>query len=182
MLHAVVSLFDRKNDRIVRSIWKELERTFHLRGIYKTPYPHFSYQIASDYDLAKLESKLERIARKSKIFKAHASGLGIFSGLAPVLYIPVVRTMELSRFHESLWKIISPAASGIAPYYRPEVWTPHITLAQWDIDERNLPNIVGRLSARELKLEIKVDNLAIIFDDGTTQTVHSRFPFGSVSV
>lgn len=176
-MHAVVTLFDRKNDKLVRSLWKELEHNFHIRGVYKTPFPHFSYQIASDYAMSKLESKLETIAKKSTRFIVRAGGLALFTGLTPVLHIPVVRTLQLSKFHESLWKKTLPLGSSISPYYAPDIWTPHITLAQWDINERNLPMIIRRLSKRVLELEIKVDNLAIIFDDGKSQRVRAKYEF-----
>jgi hypothetical protein len=50
-VRAVVSFFDNKNKRLVRSLWKEPEDTFHLHGVYRTPYPHFSYQISLYYDI-----------------------------------------------------------------------------------------------------------------------------------
>jgi 2'-5' RNA ligase len=176
-MHAIVTLFDKKNDLVVKSLWRDLEKTFHVRGVYKTPYPHFSYQIASEYNVGKLESILERFARKSKPFTVQAFGLGVFTGSNLVLYIPVTRTLKLSKFHESLWKVITSTGSGVSPYYKTEFWMPHITLAQWDINERNLPAIIGRLTKIELSLEIKVDNLAIIFDDGKTQSVRTKFTF-----
>jgi 2'-5' RNA ligase len=176
-MHAIVTLFDRKNDELIRSLWKELERTFHVRGVLKTPYPHFSYQIASKYNIEKLEADLERISSNSRPFSVHAGGLGLFTGPASVLYIPVVRTAELSKFQESLWKKVAVDGSGISPYYEPHFWTPHVTLAQWDINEKNLPKIIGRLAKRQLDIEIKVDNLAVIFDDGKTQKIRSKFRF-----
>jgi hypothetical protein len=137
-MHAVVSFLDRKNDRTVRTLWKQLERAFGIDGVYRTPYPHFSYQGASHYDLKKLESRLQRFASRAKRLTVHAGGLGVFTGFTPVIYIPIVRTLELSRFHEALWNTISPNASRISPHYKPEFWTPHITLAQLGIDGRNL--------------------------------------------
>jgi 2'-5' RNA ligase len=113
--------------------------------------------------------------KESKRFTVHAGGLGIFTGGKTVLHIPVVRTIELSRFHRSPWKRIVSTGFGVAPLYEPNSWTPHVTLAEWDIDEQNLPKIVGRLSSRKLGFDMKVDNLAIIIDDGTTQTVRSKF-------
>lgn len=175
-MDGVVSLLDKKNDRIVSSLWEELERAFHVHGVYRTPYPHFTYQIASDYDFSKLEVKLQKFAKESKRFTVHACGLGIFTGRKPV-YIPVVRSIDLSLFHRSLWQRILSTGSGVSPLYGPDSWTPHITLAQWDIDLQNLPRIVRRLSTRKLGLDIKVNNVAIFIDDGTTQTVRSKLPF-----
>ena len=176
-MHAVVSLFEKKEDKLVRSLWSELQHSFHIRGVYKTPYPHFSYHIASRYNFPKLEAELHRFAKGSVEFTVHASGLGVFTGRKPVLYIPIVRSSNLSQFHLSLWRRIAPLGYGVPPYYEGGRWLPHVTLAQWDIDERNLPRIVGKLSKRRIELDLKVNNLALVFDDGTTQTVRSIFPF-----
>jgi len=131
-MHAVVSLLDQKNARIVSSLSKELEKTLGLQG----PQPHISYQGATEYDFAKLENRLDRFVKRNRRLRVLAGGLGVFSGFTPTLYIPVVRTPELSKFQMSLWRTISPAASGISPYYKPESWVPHVTLAR-DIEGEN---------------------------------------------
>src|SRR5437660_1432707 len=54
-VHGVVSLLEDTYYRQVEDLWAELEREFGVRGVYVTPYPHFSYQIASHYDIEVLE-------------------------------------------------------------------------------------------------------------------------------
>src|SRR6266481_5868921 len=109
-MHAVVSLLDKKNDRTVRSLSEELEKTFGVHSQYRTPDPHLSYQGATEYNLAKLEHRLQSFAKRNRMFRVRAGGLGLFTGFTPILYIPVVRTPQLSRFHSSLWKAISFSA------------------------------------------------------------------------
>jgi len=93
-----------------------------------------------------------------------------------LIYRRLTISLELSSFHESLWKRISPTGSSISALYRPKLWTPHITLAQSDIDERNLPKVVGRPSRKDLELGTMIVNLAIIFDNGTNRSVPSKIP------
>ncbi|TMI09491.1 hypothetical protein E6H34_01730 [Candidatus Bathyarchaeota archaeon] len=140
-MQAIVSFLDSKNDRTVRSLSKELEKTLGIHA----PDPHFSFQSATEYNFAKLEARLHMFAKRSRRFRAHAGGLGLFTGFIPTLYIPVVRTPELSRLHLSLWRTISSMASGLSPHYKPESWVPHITLARDVIDERSLSKVIGRL-------------------------------------
>jgi 2'-5' RNA ligase len=174
-MHGVVTLFDKWDDKLIRSLWRELKKDFELEGVYKTPYPHFSYQIAADYDFPKLESLLKKYVSKSEKFNVHASGLGLFTGDQPVLYIPVARSLHLARFQESLWKKIAPTGEGIPAYYEPQFWLPHITLAQLDIDEINLPKMIAKLCNRRFELDIEVNNLAVIYDDGRSQKIRSKF-------
>ncbi len=175
-MHAVVSLFD-KNDHGVRSLSGELEKILGRHVYSRMPELHLSYQGAAKYNFAKLEYQLRRIAKRTRRFRVHAGGLGIFTGLTPILYIPVVRTIELSRFQLSLWKSVSSTGSGLNPYYKPEAWVAHITLAR-EIGRRTLSKAIGSLSRKEIELDIRIDNLTIIEFDGEAHRVRSKFQLG----
>ena len=107
-----------------------------------------------------------------------ASGLGIFTGSAPVLHIPIVRTSELSELHATVWQQTSPAATGTVDYYSPDNWMPHVTLASGDIHKDNLPEVTRLLSERPLHWNIAVNNLSFIEDTGEEQAVRFRFGLG----
>ncbi len=176
-MHGIVSLLDNHHYQLIEDLWAELEREYSVRGVYITPYPHFSYQIAPDYNIEQVEPILHRIASNSRPFSIRTSGLGIFTGTSPVLYIPVVRSPELTRFHETLWPEISQAASGIVEYYSPEQWMPHITIGFGDMSKDKLGHIVRFLSERSFTWEIPTNNIALIYDTGTKQELKSRFDF-----
>ena len=141
------------------------------------PYPHFSCQIASHYDEAQLTSLVEQLAHQAIPFPIQAGGLALFTGLHPVLYVPIVRTIELSHFHQRVWQAISQTGEGIPSYYEPNSWMPHITLAEHDLQAESLAQIMARFFTRELLWEIPIDNLAIIWDTGTQQELRSQFHF-----
>ena len=111
-MHGIVSLLDNDYYQLVEELWAELEREFSVQGVYVTPYPHFSYHVAQVYDVDKIEPVLQRITSNITTFKVRTSGLGVFTGTSPVLYIPVVRSLELTQLHQELWKQISTASSG----------------------------------------------------------------------
>ena len=139
-MNGIVSLLDDHHYEQVERLWTKIGNHFGLRGIYRTPYPHFSYHVANDYDWGRLPSVLQEIARETAVFPITTSGLGIFTGLNPVLYIPVVRTAALSLLHERVWTAVSPASNNSQTYYSPTNWLPHITLAQHDLTPENLPS------------------------------------------
>jgi 2'-5' RNA ligase len=95
----------------------------------------------------------------------------MFTGPHPVLYIPVVRSPELTQFHAALWQEISRTASGIEDYYHPAHWVPHITIGIGDIAKKsprppkdNLSQIVRLLAERNFYWEMTIDNIALIYD------------------
>jgi len=179
-MHGIVSLLDDKHYLLIENLWAELDQEFAVRGVYITPYPHFSYQIAQGYNVEQLEPILRRFASRQAVFQVKTSGLGIFNGPHPVLYIPVVRSTELTAFHQALWPEISTAGSGISNYYHPANWMPHITIGFGDINKENLSNIVRSLAERDFNWEVTIDNVALIHDTGTKQELRSRFSFGNL--
>ncbi len=162
-MHGVVSLLDYEHHQLVKDLWAELAREFAVSKVFTAPEPHFSYQLARHYNVKSLEAAMRRFAANKISFQVRAGGLGIFTGPHPVLYIPVVRTPELTQFHEELWWEISCTASGIEDYYHPGRWMPHITLGIGDLNKDNLPHIVRFLTERDFNWEITVNNIALIY-------------------
>ncbi len=161
-MHSVGSLLDNKHYQQVEDLWAELAREFAVSGIYDQPRPHFSYQVATRYNVKSLVPVLRRFAASKTSFKVRTGGLGIFTGPRLVLYIPVVRSPELTQFHQALWQEIFRTASGILDYYHPAYWVPHITIGIGDMNKDNLSQIVRFLAERDLNWEITVDNIALV--------------------
>ncbi len=177
-MHGIVSLLDDKHYQLVEELWAELEREFSVRGVYATPYPHFSYQVAAQYDIETLEPVLQNIAENSSPFHVICGGLGIFTGLHPVLYIPIVRSQQLNQFHQRVWSATVETGSGVQDYYHPDYWMPHITIGFADINRDNIGPMLQFLSERNFNWDITINNIAFIHDDGTHQVLRSRFEFG----
>jgi 2'-5' RNA ligase len=176
--HGIVSLLDDEHREKVEALWADLDGRFGLRGIYVTPYPHFSYQVSTVYDLEHLTPILERFALQSREFRVRTAGLGIFTGPHPVLYVPVVRNPELTQYHQSLWQVVAQAAGGIVAHYHPARWLPHITLAHGDLDLEILAGVLRYLGERSFNWQIAIDNLTLIYDSGVPHTLMRQFEFG----
>ncbi len=176
-MDGIVSLLDDEHYQIVEDLWAELEREFSVRGVYVTPYPHLSYQVASHYNLEQLTPILQETAARSQPFRLRTSGLGIFTGPHPVLYISLARSPQLTQFHRALWPEISRSGSGIQDYYHPDAWMPHITIGFGDLNADVLGKIVSYLNERNFSWDISVDNIALIYDTGTKQELQQRYAF-----
>jgi len=177
-MQSVVSLLDDQHYARVEAIWEELGQKFDVRGMYVTPYPHFSFQVAEQYDEEACGRYLAELAARTRPFRVRTAGLGIFTVANPILYIPVVRSPALSDIHRELWDNVRQKMPGaVAHYYSPEEWAPHITLAHGDVDQEKLADIVRVLSRRNFHWEFTVSNLAIIYDTGKRQGVLCRFNF-----
>jgi len=183
---AVVSLLDERHDLQVRALWGELARDFGPRRVTEIVRdPHVTYQGAEDYDLDRLDTALCAVAAATAPFTISTTGLGIFTGPQPVLYLAVVRSAALTTFHTALWDAIGTAGRDYSPLYAPAgPWTPHITLAQWDLTPENIGPIAARLATRPLGWEIPIDNLAVLRRpslDIDRYEVWRRYPFAATA-
>jgi 2'-5' RNA ligase len=158
----VVSLLDQKHYQQVENLWAELQRKFSVKGVYVSPRPHITYHIATCYKVKSLEAVLQRFAAGKTSFKVRTGGLGIFTGPQPVLYIPVVRSPELSQFHEALWQEILSSGADIEDYYHPDRWVPHITVGIGDMNKDNLSQIVRYLAERDFNWEITIESIVLV--------------------
>ncbi len=73
----------------------ELAQVFNLAPQHLPPFPHFSYQIAPRYHRAAPPEALAQLARRHAPLLVPTSGLGLFPGDDPVLYLPLVRTASV---------------------------------------------------------------------------------------
>lgn len=178
-MQGLVTLLPPHLSALTEALWAELASTLGLRGVYTTPFPHFSYHVALDYDPARLAAALAPIAAAAQPFTVTTTGLAAFTGPAPVLYLPVVRTAELSAFHALVWHALEPTATGSQAHYAPAAWVPHITLALGDLTPATLADATRHLADRAFNWQFAVDNLTHISDLGGQQFVASRLPLGS---
>ncbi|MDQ3958230.1 MAG: 2'-5' RNA ligase family protein [Actinomycetota bacterium] len=166
----------------VRGLWAELENEFGLMSPQISPLPHFSYQVARDYDLDALEDVVRKLAAGARGLRVQTAGLGIFTGPSPVLYLPIVRSPELARFQLAVWSAASIAATKLDQHYHPASWVPHVSLAFGDSAPEALAGAVIELSARDLAWDLEVDNLAIIKGAGhRPQELVASFPLEGVA-
>jgi 2'-5' RNA ligase len=166
----------------VKELWDELDREVGLRGATISPLPHFSYQVARDYDLDVLQEVVERFARSARALRVQTAGLGIFTGAAPVLYLQIVRSPELARFQVALWSAASVAAEKLDQHYHPASWMPHVSLAYGDTTSTKLAAAIALLGERDLAWDVEVDNLSIVKGAGhKPQELVATYPLGGVA-
>ena len=160
-MHGLVSLLPQPHYSLIEKLWQELESQFGLQGVYVTPFPHFSWQIAQEYDFDRLEQILVPIAARFQPLTVRTTGIGLFTGIRPVIFIPVVKEPALLHLHQEIWEASQPAAQGLSPYYSPPQWIPHITLALEDISAENIGPVMQSLAFRSFNWEMTVDNIAL---------------------
>ena len=179
-MNGVVSLLDPSATAQIHAIWAELQAAHGIgEAARRVPWPHVSYHIAPRYDPVALESGLQALARETGPLEIRTTGLGIFTGPTPVLYLAVTRSPALSGLHAKAWAACDAAAEDPSPLYAPNVWVPHITLAHLDVTPANLPGLIADLAGRDFAWAITLSAFTALFkvDDVYQPAIHA--PFGA---
>ncbi|WP_299821319.1 2'-5' RNA ligase family protein [uncultured Pontibacter sp.] len=175
---AIASLLDKKTSDRVNELTEYLEKKFGLNGVKLTPYPHLTILTAEVVDADELKQYLEMTCYETEKFTIRTTGLGIFPGENPVVYIPVLRTPPLNRLHERLHSDISEMSSEMGIYYHTNRWLPHITLALGDTSPDVLGPLLSYLCEYNFDWEITIDNLIILQKSGEYYLKEDEFRFG----
>jgi len=164
----------------IEGLWKTLEDEFGLTGMRVTPYPHFSWQIAQNYDLEHIERIMTGVVSTVTPFTIRTTGLGIFTGPRPVVFIALVKNAALMSFHKMLWDLTRPFSSGLSPLYSPEYWMPHISLVYEGTNTINIAGLMQKLAFQPFVWEMSIDNLALIYqENGKAGKVKYQYNFST---
>ncbi len=153
-----------------------MEREFGIAKGFPGALPHLTVHLASAYDMDGTRGVVAECANRRKPFEAETSGLGVFSGELPILYIPVIRTGALDELHAELYRTLAPHCTEHFPYYAPNRWMPHVTIGQLNITPEVLSALLGWLSHQSLSWTLRLATLAIGENTDTGVELFGTFP------
>jgi hypothetical protein len=178
-MYAIASVLNMDENKAIHEIWDDLEEKCGLKGVKFSPIPHFSWFTFQDVsDLESFEQDLFQCALSFAPFIAKTIGLGIFPGEHPVAYLPIVRNQLLTSMHAGLLATAKPYVKDIPDFYSSTEWMPHITLAFRDLTPLNIVCLIERCFSFNLKFDLYVDHIAILYMDELSFGLKYKFDFG----
>ena len=164
-MYAITSLLNPRNAQRITRIIKGLESKFGLDDVQATPDPHVTYLVMGTRRLADLKEMLQQVAASTPPFSAYTTGLGVFPGEKPVIYVPVLRSNDLNELHQRVLDVTAPL-SRASSYFCPDRWLPHLSLALHDTTPDLLGPVLRHLNQETYNLRLNVNNLAILRKKG----------------
>jgi hypothetical protein len=170
----IISLLDIDKDLNFRFLWKRITEVIGKSGLKIPIYPHFSWQVAVNYQIENVIGEMRKIAEATRCFNIQISGFGIFPGSQPVLYLSITRSPILNDIHRRIWDSCSEFGLELSPFYSSTRWIPHLTVALGQITPFDISSVVEEMAGENLEYEIGVNNLSVAYqignDAGVTQT------------
>ncbi len=117
---AVTSLLDPEHTALVNDLIDALQSKFGLSTVKTTPYPHLTWFTTEIADLTDLKDLPYAFSEQSQPFVINTTGIGIFPGVSPVIYIPVLRTNTVNQYHAELYRRVSAMCGEMGRLYDPD--------------------------------------------------------------
>ena len=176
---AITTLLSPLHATRINRIIKRLEKKFGIDDVQATPDPHLTYQLAGVHKLSALKEVLANVAATTEPFPAFTTGLGVFPGERPVIYIPVLRSDALNALHQRIIEATAPLCLRTDKFSGPDCWLPHISLALHDTTPDLLGPVLNFLNEETYNLKIEINNLAILRQQGDLFLQEEAYQFGA---
>ena len=176
---AITSLLSPPHVLHINEIIKQLEAKFGLDDVQATLDPHLTYQLAGVRKLGSLKKVLADVADATQPFPAFTTGLGVFPGAQPVIYIPVLRSDALNALHRRILAATAPLCLRTDKFSGPDCWLPHISLALHDTTPDLLGPVLRYLNQEAYNLRLTIDNITILRQEGELFVKEEVFAMGA---
>ena len=176
-MQRLVTLLPETVSQNVKAICADLKSWTGLTEIRTTTVPHFSWVTGENFLSEPLHASLREFTATIDPFSVYATGLGIFPGNSPVLYIPIVKTAQLHLY--------SPAGLAAFPNLSETSSTRSSNLTSGrlisalvfdELSGDSLGKILRKIAFKEINFKFAVDNISLLVIN-EEETVKLKFSF-----
>lgn len=162
----IPSILENKRYEDVTNLWELFEKGYGSVGVQTFSDPQIAFQGGKTDNLGQLTRDFQEIVSKTKPFGIEVSGVGHSNRVA--IYLKVKKTSGLIRINERINKSVKDRCEDLLPYYVPEHWIPHITLAMDDLTEENFEKAWAELKNSKIEFKQELHNSCVVkwYPDG----------------
>ena len=127
MPYSVSLWFDENAEKQVRSVWQSLANAGTKSFVGGPIRPHVTLAYGLTLELEPFTALLRERLEAQPAFELTFTSLGLFN--SGILYLAARMTGALWTLHREVAELAEELGGGSSRYYRPDLWTPHCTLA-----------------------------------------------------
>lgn len=151
-------------------------RNLQLDTLFRPLAPHVSFHVAAAYDWAPIVEALEKIALANAPLNVRIDRADVFDAEeGAVLYLGIEKDERLARFHRTVFHAVNQYAHHTFQHYVPELWQPHVTVAQRAPDAQARA-IAAHITNEVRGLRLRLTNLAFLSVDYGRYIVSNKRP------
>jgi 2'-5' RNA ligase len=132
MAYAVSLFFDDAINQRVRVLWHRIEEaglsSFLARGPF---HPHLTLAIYQRLDPERFRDALATLAARQPPLLVALPSVGTFPGSEGAVFLAATMTAALLKLHRQIHTLLGECGATPLPYYLPDRWNPHCTVARF---------------------------------------------------
>jgi 2'-5' RNA ligase len=139
MTLAIPIYFDSFSEAAIQVIWQELAAQKVAPYMAESGIrPHITLAIYRDIDRDACQALLSSLVQDLEPLQLTFSYLGIFTTPSPVVFLAPTVNQQLLDLHKKVNLLLDQVGEEPVPFYLPEKWVPHCTLAvEFEPDQIN---------------------------------------------
>jgi 2'-5' RNA ligase len=137
---------------------------------------HVSWFVTPELNMQGLEDEMNSLVKNWKSFSFKTKGLGLFNQKPIVIYLPIIRTLEITKMHGAIWDLLTPHTRQAVQNYSPERWIPHITIGYGEITNTRIASAFSQLVSEPLIFNSSMENISLIYNIDGDSGVTFRAP------
>ena len=162
MAYAVSIFFDEQTDTLVRHTWAHMAEAGISALLSYGPYrPHLTLAIYDELNVNAFVHALTSLVMPQKAFPVVLPYLGVFTGGEVAVFLAATVSQTLLTLHQRVHALLPLYGTGPHPYYLPDSWNPHCSIAR-RIDEKAIPQAVALCLGLSLPLQGHIASVGII--------------------
>lgn len=180
----IISLLPEPFAASVERLWDGMNHEFGVPRGYPGGVPHITFHLGARDAEPGAAGVVETVAKRTAPFGITTAGLGVFGGPKPVVHLAVARSPQVARLAEDLEAAMAAAGFPTTdPYFTPERWMPHITIAHRNLAGIELGPLLAWLVSQPLGWEIPLSALSVARETEFGADILATFPLsGRASV
>ena len=155
-------IFDTDSEARIKSLWDVLaEATGNTYLLDSGSRPHISLALFESLEGVDLRDALASFALATAPVSLRLSAVGMFPGAECVMYLAPVVTRGLLDAHSNFYHCLHELPIRSLPYYQPERWIPHCTVA-YDVTPRQVGEAVDAICGSGVFGEVRLTEIALV--------------------
>ncbi|MFN8617613.1 MAG: 2'-5' RNA ligase family protein [Dehalococcoidia bacterium] len=179
----VISLLPEPFASGVERLWGSMHREFGIPMGYPGAVPHITFHLGARDAEPGAAGVVEAVAKRTVPFSITTAGFGVFGGPEPVVHLAVARSPQVARLAAELESALAAAGYPTTdPYFTPDRWMPHITIAHRNLAGIELGSLLAWLVSQPLSWEIPLSTLSVARETELSADVLATFPLSGRAV
>jgi 2'-5' RNA ligase len=173
----VVSILEGEAYAETKRMWRFFEKKYNSTAIQNFPHPHLSFQGGRSKNLKTIDAELQNLSREINPFPVTLRRIETFEKPERVIFLSVKRTRILRNIHKKIDALMQKHCSWTFPYYTPQNWIPHVTLAQRDLTPTDFRSAIKELENYRPQYELTMYNICLVtwYDQGRKIRIHKEY-------